>query len=108
MGSAVNQWDRILGLDEAPQLLKKNKARQKKFSGIALAVHLSDLGVRELFGKIRNRFPKASRKEIEDQMYRHICRLEKIHRQARVFVRRCRDGRLTATVVRGTGSNRHL
>ncbi|MGI0016135.1 MAG: hypothetical protein ACREBU_22165 [Nitrososphaera sp.] len=108
MGSAVNQRDRILGLYEAPRLLKKNKSRQKKFSGIALALHLSDMWVLELVAKIRSRFPKASRKEIEDRLYRHICRLEKIHQRTRVVVKRCRDGRLIATVVRGTGSNRNL
>ncbi|MGH7771548.1 MAG: hypothetical protein ACREQA_04870 [Candidatus Binatia bacterium] len=64
--------------------MKKTRKKTRQLSGIALSLSLSEWSRRALQDNLREQYPRASSKEIQEHMYQHLTRLERIRHRALV------------------------
>jgi len=62
------------------------KKRVSPPSGLALSLSLSEWSRLQRRANMKTRFPHASVRQLDDRMYEHLCRLERIRRRAVVNV----------------------
>lgn len=62
------------------------KKRVLRPSGLALSLSLSEWSRLQRRATMKTRFPYTSRSQLDDRMYEHLCRLERIRQRALVNV----------------------